>query len=107
MFDVQGVAELPPDIHTWVFMSTTFADYVAPVLQYGLMALGALTLVIVFIRAYKNLVFTAENIELGKQKLRRGTVIKEVLSSTEQQQYSALMPHISTFILVPICYLVK
>ncbi|XP_046660020.1 scavenger receptor class B member 1 isoform X1 [Homalodisca vitripennis] len=69
----EGVAELTPGIHTWVFMSTTFADHVAPVIQYGLIVIGSLTLIVVFVRAYKNLVFTAENIELGKQKLRRGS----------------------------------
>jgi len=69
----EGVAELTPGIHSWVYLSTTFADKVAPVLQYGLIVVGSLTLVLVFIRAYKNVVFTAENIELGKQKLRRGS----------------------------------
>lgn len=67
------MAELTPSIHSWVFMSTTFADNVAPFLQYGLIAVGSLILIVVFVRAYKNLVFTAENIELGKQKLRRGS----------------------------------
>lgn len=73
IFWLQGVGELTPGIRSWVFMSTTFADHVAPLLQYGLIALGSLTLIIVFVRAYKSLVFTAENIELGKQKLRRGS----------------------------------
>lgn len=69
----EGVAELPPHIHTWVYLSTTVADNVVPYLTYGMIAFGAMILVVVFVRAYKNLVFTKENLELGKQKLRRGS----------------------------------
>lgn len=69
----EGIAELTPSIHTWVYLSTTVADNVAPYVTYGMIVLGALILVVVFVRAYKNIVFTKENLELGKQKLRRGS----------------------------------
>lgn len=70
---LQGVAELTPSIHTWVYLSTTVADNVAPYVTYGMIVLGALILIVVFVRTYKNIVFTKENLELGKQKLRRGS----------------------------------
>lgn len=64
---------MTPTIHRWVYLSTTVADIVAPVLTYGLIITGVIILVSVFVQAYKNIVFTRENIERGKQKFRRGS----------------------------------
>ncbi|XP_075230512.1 scavenger receptor class B member debris buster isoform X2 [Lycorma delicatula] len=69
----EGVGELTPSIHRWVYLSTTFADIVAPVITYGFIITGVIILVSVFVQAYKNIVFTRENIERGKQKFRRGS----------------------------------
>lgn len=69
----QGVEELPSHLQILVYLSTTFADKVVPYLLYGLIGLGALILVGVFLKTYKNYIFTEENVELGKRTLRRGS----------------------------------
>lgn len=71
---MQGVGDLPDNIHRWVYMATTFADTAVPLFTYGLVLAGALTLVAVFVRTYHQMVFTRENIERGRQSiLRRGS----------------------------------
>lgn len=41
--------------------------------MYGFIAFGGLILVGVFLKTYKNYIFTQENVELGKRTLRRGS----------------------------------
>lgn len=42
-------------------------------LTYGLIIFGSLSITFVFIKAYKNVVFTQETIEMGKRTIRRGS----------------------------------
>ncbi|VVC36119.1 CD36 family [Cinara cedri] len=72
----EGVGDLPDNIRRWVYMATTFADAAVPLFTYGLILVGALSLVGVFVRTYHQLVFSRENIERGRQSiLRRGSSI--------------------------------
>ncbi|XP_044738554.1 scavenger receptor class B member 1 isoform X2 [Chrysoperla carnea] len=69
----EGIDELTPPIRRWIYLATVFAENAVPIFTYGLIIFGALTLVFVFIRAYKNVVFTQETIEMGKRTIRRGS----------------------------------
>jgi hypothetical protein len=69
----QGITELTPSIRHWVYLATTVAEVSASVFGYGSIVLGILILVGVFIKAYKNVVFTKEAFEKGKETLRRGS----------------------------------
>lgn len=54
-------------------MATTFADKYCPIITYGVIVLGILVLIFVFVRTYQNMVFTVENLERGKRTLKRGS----------------------------------
>lgn len=69
----EGVDELPPHLIRWIFMATTFADKYCPIITYGVIVLGILVLIFVFVRTYQNMVFTVENLERGKRTLKRGS----------------------------------
>lgn len=69
----QGIEELTPVIKRWVFLATTVTDIAVPILNYGLIVIGASILIYIFVRAYKNVVFTREALEKGKETLRRGS----------------------------------
>lgn len=69
----QGVDELTPEIHRWVYIATTAADFIIPSVEYSFIVVGALTLAAVFVRTYKGVVFTAENLERGMEELRTGS----------------------------------
>lgn len=56
-----------------MYLSTTFADDIVPYITYGMIVLGSLILIMVFVRTYKNYIFTKDNLELGKRTLRRGS----------------------------------
>jgi hypothetical protein len=49
------------------------ADVAAPLFSYGFIVLGTLILVGIFIKAYRNILFTKETFEKGKETLRRGS----------------------------------
>lgn len=70
---IQGVDELTPEIRTWVYLATTVADIAVPLLNYGMISLGAFILIVVFVKAYKNIVFTKQTIEIGMKTIRRGS----------------------------------
>lgn len=67
--------ELTPEIHRWVYIATTAADFIIPSVEYSFIIIGALTLVAVFVRTYKDVVFTAENLERGMEELRTGSTL--------------------------------
>ncbi|KAE8747118.1 hypothetical protein FOCC_FOCC006116 [Frankliniella occidentalis] len=69
----EGVDELTPEIHRWVYIATTAADFIIPSVEYSFIVVGALTLAAVFVRTYKGVVFTAENLERGMEELRCGS----------------------------------
>jgi len=73
MLVFQGVDKLTPEIHRWVYMATTGAHYVVPSVEYGFIGIGALILISVFVRTYKDVVFTRENLERGMEELRTGS----------------------------------
>ena len=69
----EGIDELTPSIHRWVYLATTFADVAVPLMCYGSILVGIACLVWVSWRAYNNVVLTHEAIELGKRTIRRGS----------------------------------
>lgn len=69
----EGVAELTPAIHRWVYLATTVAETAVPVCTYGAIVVGLVMLAGVFVQSYRKVVFTKETLEKGKEKLRRGS----------------------------------
>ena len=69
----EGVEELTPGIHRWVYLATTVAETAVPLATYGAIVLGLVMLAGVFFKSYRKVVFTKENLERGKEKLRRGS----------------------------------
>lgn len=73
----EGVSDLPPDIRRWLYLGTVFAPNAAPIMAYGFIVTGAFMLIFVFVRAYKNFVFTTdptiEILEMGRRSIRRGS----------------------------------
>ncbi|XP_046980078.1 scavenger receptor class B member 1 [Schistocerca americana] len=69
----EGVEELTPPIKRWIFLATTVADIAVPILNYGCIVAGLAVLAFMFVRTYKNVVFTKETLERGKKTLRRGS----------------------------------
>uniref|UniRef100_A0A182YRP8 Uncharacterized protein n=1 Tax=Anopheles stephensi TaxID=30069 RepID=A0A182YRP8_ANOST len=74
---LQGVSELTPPIRRWIYLATVFAPTALPILSYGMILTGAFAMIYVFVRAYKNFVFTddptTELLEMGRRSLRRGS----------------------------------
>ena len=69
----EGIDELTPSIHRWVYLATTFADIAVPLLCYSLILVGLASIGAVTYSAYSNVVFSHEAIELGKRTIRRGS----------------------------------
>lgn len=69
----EGVADLTPNLKKLIYLATSFADVAQPIFSYGCIVGGSSVLIFIFVRAYKNIVFTRETIELGKATLRRGS----------------------------------
>ena len=71
MWIQEGVAEVTVPIQRWVYLATSVADVAVPFLSYGCIVLGAFILLLVFIKAYRNFVFSDETIEKGKERITR------------------------------------
>uniref|UniRef100_A0A0A9YEL4 Scavenger receptor class B member 1 n=2 Tax=Lygus hesperus TaxID=30085 RepID=A0A0A9YEL4_LYGHE len=69
----EGAEEIPDYIIRWIYAATTMAQWSVPLASYLTIALGATMILAVFIRAYRTVVFTKENLERGKAKIRRGS----------------------------------
>ncbi|PSN51780.1 hypothetical protein C0J52_05277 [Blattella germanica] len=69
----EGVQDLTPTIRRLIYLATTVAETAEPIVSYGLLIIGLLILTAVFVKAYKNVVFTKETIAKGKETLRRGS----------------------------------
>ncbi|KAL0281623.1 UNVERIFIED_CONTAM: hypothetical protein PYX00_002556 [Menopon gallinae] len=67
----EGIEDLTPAIQRWIYLATTFSGTAVPVFTYGFIVLGAVILVSVFVRAYRNLVFPDESLEIGREMLTR------------------------------------
>lgn len=74
---LQGVSELTPPIRRWIYLATVFAPTALPIVSYGAILTGTFALIYVFVRAYKNFVFTSdpatEFLEMGRRSIRRGS----------------------------------
>ncbi|XP_055601457.1 scavenger receptor class B member 1 [Uranotaenia lowii] len=72
----EGVSELTPPIRRWIYLATVFAPTAQPILSYGAILTGTFALIYVFVKAYKNFVFTSdpstEFLEMGRQTVRTG-----------------------------------
>lgn len=90
----EGIEELPPSIKRWVYLATTFADVAVPCVTYGFILVGLITIIAVFVKAYNNVVFTHEAIELGKRTIRRGS------SFLVNQQHRLLVNKDSNYVLL-------
>lgn len=73
MWVEEGIEELTPSIRRWIYLATTFSDVAVPCISYGLILVGFVTIITTFVKAYNNVVFTHEAIELGKRTIRRGS----------------------------------
>ncbi|CRL06895.1 CLUMA_CG019504, isoform A [Clunio marinus] len=73
----EGVNELTPPIRRWIYLGTVFAPTAIPIFSYAMIVGGAFIIIFVFVRAYKNFVFssdpTVELLEMGRRSLRRGS----------------------------------
>uniref|UniRef100_A0A182J2E2 Scavenger receptor class B n=1 Tax=Anopheles atroparvus TaxID=41427 RepID=A0A182J2E2_ANOAO len=73
----EGVSDLTPPIRRWIYLATVFAPTALPILSYGMILTGAFAMIYIFVRAYKNFVFTddptTELLEMGRRSLRRGS----------------------------------
>ncbi|KAF4517067.1 hypothetical protein B566_EDAN006384 [Ephemera danica] len=69
----EGVSEVTPEIHRWIYLATTFADVAVPVFSYGIALIGFFVLACSCARAYRRVIFSKANIEKGKEKFRRGS----------------------------------
>ncbi|KAG7208444.1 hypothetical protein KM043_014671 [Ampulex compressa] len=73
MWIEEGVEELTPSIKRWIYLSTTFVDVAVPCATFGMILVGLVIIVTVLVKAYNNVVFAHEAIELGKRTIRRGS----------------------------------
>ncbi|XP_017756688.1 PREDICTED: scavenger receptor class B member 1 [Eufriesea mexicana] len=71
----EGIEELTPSIRRWVYLATTFSDIAAPCTSYGLILVGIVIIFAVLVKAYNNVMFTHEAIELGKRTIRRSSTL--------------------------------
>lgn len=75
----EGVSELTPPIRRWIYLGTVFAPIGLPILSYSLIVIGAVMVILMFVRAYQSFVFTndpaLELLEMGRRSLRRGSSI--------------------------------
>ncbi|KAE8736895.1 hypothetical protein FOCC_FOCC017649 [Frankliniella occidentalis] len=69
----EGVEELTPSIQRWIYLATTVAETALPIFTYGAILLGLALLAAVFVQSYRKVVFTKENLQKGREKLRRGS----------------------------------
>lgn len=73
----EGVHELTPSIWRWLFLATRVGPVAVPVLTYSMIIFGATILVLLFVRAYKKMVFSpkVEIYEIGRETIRRGSTL--------------------------------
>ncbi|XP_072948437.1 scavenger receptor class B member 1 [Epargyreus clarus] len=78
MWVEEGMENLSTPIWRWIFLGTTVGPIMAGLISYGLIIIGLATLITVFIKAYKNFVFSQNSIEiveLSKETIRRGSTL--------------------------------
>ncbi|XP_011875402.1 PREDICTED: scavenger receptor class B member 1 [Vollenhovia emeryi] len=73
MWVEEGIEELTPSIRRWVYLATTFADIAVPCMTYGMILVGLMIIITVFVMAYNSPVLAHEAYELGKRTIRRGS----------------------------------
>lgn len=69
----EGIEELTPSIRRWVYLATTFTDIAVPCLTYGMILVGLIIIIMVFVKANNSPVLAHEAMELGKRTIRRGS----------------------------------
>lgn len=69
----EGIEELTPSIRRYIYLATTFADIAVPCLSCGMVLIGLIVIITVFVKAYNSPVLAHEAIELGKRTIRRGS----------------------------------
>ncbi|KAJ8706402.1 hypothetical protein PYW08_011028 [Mythimna loreyi] len=89
MWIEEGIQELTTPIWRWIYLATTLAPVLAPVITYSMILVGFLTLAYVFVKTYKSLVMgqnSLEIVELGRQTIRRSSTL--IINGTHK-----MMPH--------------
>ncbi|XP_063632605.1 scavenger receptor class B member 1 isoform X2 [Cydia splendana] len=84
MWIEEGIHEVTTPIWRWIYLATTVGPIAAPLLTYSMIVFGILTIIAVFIKAYKSFVIgqnSIEIVEIGRETLRRGSMI---LHSTQK-----------------------
>ncbi|XP_063392440.1 scavenger receptor class B member 1 [Cydia fagiglandana] len=84
MWIEEGIHEVTTPIWRWIYLATTVGPIAAPLLTYSMIVFGTLTIIAVFIKAYKSFVIgqnSIEIVEIGRETLRRGSMI---LHSTQK-----------------------
>ncbi|XP_061727775.1 scavenger receptor class B member 1 [Cydia pomonella] len=84
MWIEEGIHEVTTPIWRWIYLATTVGPIAAPLLTYSMIVFGILTMICVFIKAYKSFVIgqnSIEIVEIGRETLRRGSMI---LHSTQK-----------------------
>ncbi|XP_048003960.1 scavenger receptor class B member 1 isoform X1 [Leguminivora glycinivorella] len=84
MWIEEGIHEVTTPIWRWIYLATTVGPIAAPLLTYSMIVFGILTILFVFIKAYKSFVIgqnSIEIVEIGRETLRRGSMI---LHSTQK-----------------------
>ncbi|XP_049883784.1 scavenger receptor class B member 1 [Pectinophora gossypiella] len=74
----EGIHEVTPSIWRWIYLATTVGPIAGPILTYGMIVVGILTLAVVFIKAYKSFVIgqnSMEIVELGRETIRRSSTL--------------------------------
>ena len=73
MWIEEGIEELTPSIRRYIYLATTFADIAVPCLTYGMVLVGLVVIITVFVKAHNSPILAHEAIELGKRTIRRGS----------------------------------
>ncbi|XP_063545527.1 scavenger receptor class B member 1 [Cydia strobilella] len=84
MWIEEGIHEVTTPIWRWIYLATTVGPIAAPLLTYSMIVFGILTIIAVFVKAYKSFVIgqnSIEIVEIGRETLRRGSMI---LHSTQK-----------------------
>ncbi|XP_063372288.1 scavenger receptor class B member 1 isoform X2 [Cydia amplana] len=84
MWIEEGIHEVTTPIWRWIYLATTVGPIAAPLLTYSMIVFGILTIIAVFIKAYKSFLIgqnSIEIVEIGRETLRRGSMI---LHSTQK-----------------------
>lgn len=92
----EGVSELTPSIRRWIYLATVFGPTIIPIISFLMIFGGAVAIMMAFLYAYRNYVFTRdpalEILEMGRRSLRRGSsfIVQQQLKLKHRESYTLL-----------------